>query len=194
MNALSYTPEYANAVLVFVLVVGLDPSQAVSVWTTGYATISAVYLNCFIFVLCAICNGQSVLHHPSSMRTLIFQIIHGHLGCVCVLKTFAIDKKSAIFLSNVVIMQSHLSLASGAQFFRKKFPVNPEWIFRISAFFVFTGIHHLLGVNPFAHFESVSYSKLLSTQYPAIMFIAPAAIHCASMLLTAVCDFVLIHE
>jgi hypothetical protein len=177
--------EYATAVLVCFLVTGLDPQQPVSAWTTAYSTITAVYLNCFIFVLCVVSNGYSILHNPGCIDTLIFQIIYGHLGCVCVLKMFVLDPKSAILLSNIVIMQSHFSLADGIRGFRNKLPVNPEWIFRASTFFVFLCVHHLLGVNPFLHLDLRSYSKLLSTQYPVVMFVAPAVVHGVSTFLTA---------
>jgi hypothetical protein len=180
-----HATEYASAFLICFLVTGLDPLQPVSAWTTGYATITAVYLNCFIFILCVVSNGHTVLHNPTCVKTLVFQIIHGHLGCVCVLKMFALDPKSAILLSNIVIMQSHFSLTDGIRVFRNKLPVNPEWIFRISTFFVFLCIHHLLGVDPFQHLELNSYTKLLSTQYPVAMFVAPAAVHGTSTFITS---------
>jgi hypothetical protein len=82
-------------------------------------------------------------------------------------------------------MQSHFSLTDGIRCFRNRLPVNPEWIFRTSTFFVFLCIHHLLGVDPFLHFELRSYTKLLSTQYPVAMFVAPAVVHATSTFLTS---------
>jgi hypothetical protein len=180
-----HTAEYATALLICFLVTGLDHQQPVSAWVTGYATITAVYLNCFVFVLCVISNGQAVLQHPTCVKTLLFQIIHGNLGCVCVLKMFTLDPKSAILLSNVVIMQSHFSLTTGIRGFRNKLPLNLVWIFRTSTFFVFMCIHHLLGVDPFLHFELQSYTKLLSTKYPVVMFVAPTAVYGVSVFLTS---------